>query len=265
MDNSSLAEEIANLIVDKSFWGNEWFIFFTLLILVVVAATIAWAGAFFSTKGQNKAIRSDFNEAIKNIEKSTKIVEDIKNQFSEKFWVRQQIWETKRGSYDELIDSLHQAKEFIDIQIDYDSEYFEAHVVMKHTTDFEQGEENMNSYNSYVDDVRQEFSNKYESEEALKKRNIMRSEVKIKLKIIKKIISKRLIYLHTNIQNINKPLDEIIKNIFENNISQAEGEDFGSFVDRHISSGIKTREKLHEIIKITENIAEKDLNLKEIA
>ena len=65
MKNSLFAEEIANLIIDKSFWGNEWFVFFMLLILVVIAATIAWAGAFFSTKGQNKAIRSDFNEAIK--------------------------------------------------------------------------------------------------------------------------------------------------------------------------------------------------------
>jgi len=264
MNNSLLAEKIADLIINKSFWGNEWFIFFTLLIFVVIAATIAWAGAYFSTKGQNKAIRSDFNEAIKNIEKSTKIVEDIKNQFSEKFWVNQQIWETKRASYDELINSLHQAKDFLDLQIDYDSEYFEAHVVMKHTTDFEQGEENMNSYNSYVDDIRQEFSNKYESKKALKKRKVMGAEVKRKLIAIKKTIEKRSIYLHSDISRINKPLNKAIKNMFEKNIYQGEGEDFGSFLDRHISRAIKTQKKLQIIIKRTETIAITDLNLKNL-
>lgn len=72
-----MANEIAELIINKSFWGNEWFAFFSLLLVALVAAASAWAGTYISTRSQNAAIRADFEKALDNLEEQTKSVKGI--------------------------------------------------------------------------------------------------------------------------------------------------------------------------------------------
>ena len=261
MNNSAIAEEIANLIIDKSFLGNEWFVFVVLLIISLFAIVSAWAGAFFSTKGRNKAIRSDFNKALKNIEKNTNIIEEIKNQFNEKYWVKQQVWETKRESYDELIDSFYKANKYLDLQVEYESEYFDAHVVMQHTADLGYGEESTKSHNLHVDKIRKDFTNKFESEEASNKRKEIRAEVKRRLKTIEQTIETRSIYLDAEIEDIKNPLKEIIKGIFEHKIIQGDHEDFDSLIERSIGHSMKIQEELVGLITAVKTTAIKDLKL----
>ena len=86
--NLTMAKEIAELIIDKSFWGNEWFALFSFLLVGLVSALFACAGAFFSTRSQNAAIRADFDKALINLEKQTtsvkKIEEGVAHDYIEK-------------------------------------------------------------------------------------------------------------------------------------------------------------------------------------
>jgi hypothetical protein len=60
----NLAEEIATLVIDKSYWGDQWFLFFCLFLVGLVASISAWGGSYLSTRAQNSAIRKDFEKAL---------------------------------------------------------------------------------------------------------------------------------------------------------------------------------------------------------
>ena len=80
MDNETnleIANKIAELIISKSFWGDEWFAFFSLLLVGLIAAAFAWAGAYLSTRSQNSAMRADFKKALRNLEIQTNSVKKI--------------------------------------------------------------------------------------------------------------------------------------------------------------------------------------------
>jgi hypothetical protein len=74
--------------------------FYKYLPSIITTLLIIPFGFYLRFRMKSLATKHDFNSALKQLKKSTKAVEDIKAQFSEKFWVKQQVWETKRESYD---------------------------------------------------------------------------------------------------------------------------------------------------------------------
>ncbi len=101
-----MANEIAELIIDKSFWGNEWFALFSLLLVGLVAAGSAWLGTYLSTRSQNSAIRADFERALKNLEIQTSSVKRIEEGVAHEFIEKRELHKVRRAKIEELYLAL---------------------------------------------------------------------------------------------------------------------------------------------------------------
>lgn len=102
----SMAEEIANLIVNKSFWGNEWFMFFSILLVGLVSAFCAWGGSYLSTRSQNRAMRKDFAAALLDIKTQTAAVKRIEEDISHNYQEKREILKIKRDKIEEIYLAL---------------------------------------------------------------------------------------------------------------------------------------------------------------
>jgi len=101
-----IAEQIANLILDKTVLGKEWFLFSTILLTGVIAAISAWAGTYLSVRATNRATRTDFKKALKNLEEQTEAVSKIKEDISYEYFEKREIKSTKRAKLEELFTLL---------------------------------------------------------------------------------------------------------------------------------------------------------------
>ncbi len=99
----NMAEEIAALVIDKSYWGDQWFLFFCLLMVGIVASISAWGGSYLSTRAQNSAIRAGFKKALTNLEEQTNAVKRIEEDISHNYLETREITRIKR----EKIESLY--------------------------------------------------------------------------------------------------------------------------------------------------------------
>ena len=103
---NEMASRIADLILNKSFWGDEWFVLFSLLLVGLVSAVSAWAGTYLTTRSQNAAIRADFTKALTNLEKQTKSVKSIEEGITHNFIEKRELLKIKRNKIEELYLSL---------------------------------------------------------------------------------------------------------------------------------------------------------------
>lgn len=107
-----MAEEIAALIIDKSYWGDQWFLFFCLLVVGLVASISAWSGTYLSTRAQNSAMRADFKKALNDLEEQTKAVKRIEEDISHNYLEVREVARIKREKiefiYLALVDELNQ-------------------------------------------------------------------------------------------------------------------------------------------------------------
>ncbi|MEE8058517.1 MAG: hypothetical protein V3T17_11875 [Pseudomonadales bacterium] len=101
-----MANEIAELIINKTFWGNEWFALFSLLLVGLVAAGSAWAGTYLSTRSQNAAIRADFKNALRNLEIQTNSVKHIEESVAHEFIEKRELHKVRRTKMEELYLAL---------------------------------------------------------------------------------------------------------------------------------------------------------------
>lgn len=101
-----MANKIAELIISKSFWGNEWFAFFSLLLVGLVAAVCAWTGTYLSTRSQNAAMRADFKKALKSLEIQTNSVKKIEEGIAHNFMEKRELLKIKRTKIEELYLAL---------------------------------------------------------------------------------------------------------------------------------------------------------------
>jgi hypothetical protein len=104
-DIQILAEKIAALIIDKSFWGNEWFVLFTLLLVFILTATLTWCGAYLVVRAQNRAMRADFNKALEQIRGQTEAVKKIEENIAYNFWEKKELYKIKRDKIEEIYES----------------------------------------------------------------------------------------------------------------------------------------------------------------
>jgi len=104
-DIQNMAEQIATLIIDKSFWGNEWFVLFSLLLVGVISAVSAWAGAYLTTRAQNKAMRADFSKALKQLRKQTKAVKKIEENIAYNYWEKRELFKIMREKIEEIYEA----------------------------------------------------------------------------------------------------------------------------------------------------------------
>ena len=101
----NIAEQIAALVIDKSFWGNEWFVLFTLLLVVIVSAIFAWGGAYLIARAQNKAMRVDFSRALAQIGEQTEAVKKIEENIAYNYWGKRELFKIIRGKIEEIYEA----------------------------------------------------------------------------------------------------------------------------------------------------------------
>lgn len=234
--------------------------FLNLLPSLITALFLVPFGWYLRVRLKNLATNHDFGLALKQLKKSTKAVEDVKTQISEKFWVKQQIWDTKRESYDELLDCFYQTKNYLVFLIKFTSDYVEAYVRIGYQG-AEYDEEYYKAYDSYIESEQLEFEKKYHSESALKNRSAIESDVKGRLKILEVTLQRKSIYLSLELAAIRISINEIYTQAFEDQLTQEEYEDTDDFLERQISHYQKTSELLDNVILKLESIAVKDLKL----
>ena len=104
-DIHNIAEQIAALIIDKSFLGNEWFTLFTLLLVVIVSAIFAWGGAYLITRAQNKAMRADFRSALAQLREQTEAVKKIEENIAYNYWEKRELFKIMREKIEEIYES----------------------------------------------------------------------------------------------------------------------------------------------------------------
>ncbi len=105
-NNMNMAEEIATLVIDKSYWGDQWFLFFCLLVVGLVASISAWGGSYLSARAQNSAIRADFKKALANLEEQTNVVRRIEEDISHNYLETREITRIKREKIEFLYLAL---------------------------------------------------------------------------------------------------------------------------------------------------------------
>jgi hypothetical protein len=116
MDNesiNSISNKIAEMIIDKSFWGNEWFFIFSLLLISLISAACAWGGSYLSSRAQNAAIRADFEKALQNLEKQTNAVKTIEENITHGFIEKRELLKVMRSKIEELYLALQSDLELL--------------------------------------------------------------------------------------------------------------------------------------------------------
>lgn len=236
--------------------------FYKYLPSIITTLLIIPFGFYLRFRMKSLATKHDFNSALKQLKKSTKAVEDIKAQFSEKFWVKQQVWETKRESYDELLDCFYQTKNYLEFLIEFTSDYIDAFVRIGSSGERgEYDEEYDKAYTAYIESEQLEFEKKYHSEIALKNRSAIENDVKGRLKVLDITLQKKSIYLSAELSEIRASINDIYIQAFEHHVTQEEYEGTDEFLERQIEHYKKSSELLDNMIIKLEGIATKDLKL----
>lgn len=84
------------------------------MIIGLIAGFCAFVSSYLTTKGQNQALREDFDKLLEQIKLQTKTVKQIEEDIEHNYWSKREILKTKREKLEEAYDSLN--KEIENIQ-----------------------------------------------------------------------------------------------------------------------------------------------------
>ncbi|EGQ8024375.1 hypothetical protein [Vibrio vulnificus] len=187
-------------------------------------------------------------------------MERLKTDLTKKFWVKQQVWDTRKSAYDDLIRSFYETKEYLDFLIEYTNEYLEA---FERIGTSEQGDESSDrAYEEYVASEQLEFNRKYETSDAIAERKRISKETRQNLEALNKAIDIRSIYLHPDIQKVRADLNDILHKLFEDVREKHSDEALEDYLDEQIEGYQELLKQLSDAISRTERIASMHLELK---
>jgi len=240
--------------------------FFTpYLPAIVTALIISPIGVYVTKRLTALATKEDFKSAIEQLKKSTKAVEAIKSQMNEKYWVKQQIWETKRVAYEELTISLYITQKYLGGLVAYFENYLGCfvHISCSYGGPYESAEEedHHRSYAEYIQAEQDSFNKKYESIESKKERKDLLNEANASFIKLESVFSVKSIYLHPDLQLIEKEIEELRIKVFKDQIEQEEYEDQSDFLERLLEHHLNSQKSLFNLIQKTKELAVKDLRL----
>ena len=91
------------------------------LLVALTAGAGAGVGAFFASyfreKGKNFATKEDFDEILRQVRKNTEVAEEVKNRFSERNWIIQQVWLKKQEAYQMIFPMLLNVRKYVSHQV----------------------------------------------------------------------------------------------------------------------------------------------------
>jgi hypothetical protein len=228
---------------------------------MVTACIVGPAGLYVKNRVKNLATKHDFNGAIEQLKKSTDAVESIKSQLNEKYWVKQQVWETKRVAYEDILECLHLTKKYLDEQMLYMNDYLYSFIhIGSGCYDYE-NEEHQESYAQYVKDEQDAFNEKYQSEVAIKASKELSNHTRESFTNLESVFSIKSLYLDPELKGIEALLSKLRSKLYDEKISQDDNEDTGDFLERSVEHHKACGILVNDIIAITRELAIKDLKL----
>lgn len=228
---------------------------------ILTALIVAPLGVYLKSRMKNLANHDDLTKALEQLEKTTEAVEVIKGQLNEKHWVKQQVWDTKRQAYEEILSYLFLTKEYVDNQVTYLEGYTDCFIFIGGTVYEMEDEEYQKSYEEHVRSEQRQFSEKYESTEAKKKRQELSDNTRKSYTKLERVFSIKSIYIDPELSRIEALLSKLRHRLYDDQPKQ-EAEDFiGDFIERLIEHYVKTGELINEIIVLTRELATEDLKL----
>lgn len=217
-------------------------------------------GVYLQTRFKNLATSNDFNKASSQLRKNTKAVEGIKGQLNEKYWVKQQVWDTKRLAYEEILSCLYLTKQYIDTQVEYLGDYTDCFVHIGNSGyDFD--EDNQKSYQEHVASEQTAFREKYGSQEAETERQKLSDNTRQSIKNLESVFSIKSIYLDSKLIAIEALLSELRHKLYDAPPNQENEEDTSEYLERLIGHYVKSGELVNDIIVLTKDLAIEDLKL----
>ncbi|MGI2072813.1 hypothetical protein [Shewanella baltica] len=232
---------------------------------IVTALIIAPLGFYVKQRLKALATREDFDSAIEQLRRSTKAVESIKSQLNEKYWVKQQMWETKRGAYEELITSLNYTKKYLDSLVAYFENYVDCFVNIGGSSgtlyETPESEECENSYIEYIEGEQKKFNETYDSAESHKMRQDLLNETNDSFIRLDSIFAITSIYLHSDLASIQQDIETLKDKIFNDQLRQEEYESKYEFFERILEHYLISKESLRCLIENAKALAIKDLRL----
>ncbi len=228
---------------------------------LVTTFVVVPLGIYIQTRLKNLANSNDFLEAVDQLKKNTEAVESIKGQLGEKYWVKQQIWDTKRLAYEEILSCLYLTKEYIEDQVAYLTDYTDSFIYIGSSIyDFED-QEYQNSYEEYVESEQRAFREKYETQEAKLARQELSTKTKKSFKNLESVFSIKSIYLAPELADIETLLGKLRHKLYDNQPTQDDREATDDFLNRLIGHHISSGESVDDIIAWTKKLAMDDLKL----
>jgi hypothetical protein len=239
--------------------------FTSYLPAIVTALLITPLGGYVAHRLKALATKEDFNDAIEQLKKSTKAVEGIKSQMNEKYWVKQQIWETKRVAYEELTSSLYITQKYLDGLVAYFEHYVDCFVHIGcpqgEPYDSPEEEEHQRSYAEYIEGEQKAFFEKHASLESKSERENLLNEASDSFIKLENIFSVKSIYLHGDLKLIESGIERLREKVFDAQLKQEEYEDQSGFFERLLEHYLSTQKSLSDLIEKTKGLAVKDLKL----
>lgn len=87
----------------------------------IAVVALSWTGAFLAAylvqKAKNRANSEDFDRLKSELKENTRLVKEIESNFSENFWIRQQVWLKKQESYEVILGLLHDIEKYVYHQV----------------------------------------------------------------------------------------------------------------------------------------------------
>jgi hypothetical protein len=78
-------------------------------LTAIVAGIGAYLGTYLKAKAERRVIREGFEEILQQLDKTTRLTEQIKTQVSGKFWLAQEKWKLRRDLYLALLHNIESA------------------------------------------------------------------------------------------------------------------------------------------------------------
>ncbi|MBU2887359.1 hypothetical protein KO507_16455 [Gilvimarinus agarilyticus] len=239
--------------------------YFPALLTALIVAPLGW---YVKKRLENLASKEDFNIALEQLRASTKAVEKIKIELGEKYWVKQQIWETKRSAYEELIAGLYVVNRYLEIIYFYYHEYSGNFVFIETNIpccpyELPGEEEYFRSYQEYIEGEQEAFKKKYDNEQSTENRQRLFESAKDSISHLDELFVLKSIYLHPNLSGIRDKVIALKFELYEREIEQdyEGGEDKRDYFERLLSHYSICKKNVADLIDQVKELATKDLKI----
>lgn len=218
-------------------------------------------GGYLKSRMKNLANHDDLHRTLEQLEKTTEAVEVIKGQLNEKYWVKQQVWDTKRQAYEEILSYLFLTKEYVDNQVTYLRDYTDCFIYIGGTAYEFENEEYQKSYEEHIKSEQKQFAEKHESNEAKKQGQELYDNIRKSYAKLESVFSIKSIYLNSKSNKIEEDLSNLRQWLYNDQPTREPEEFTDDFIERLIEYYMKIGDHINGIIKLTREQASDDLKL----